>query len=324
MLRQLLSAAALVACAGLYAVAASERADFILTNGDRESGTVVAPSSRYNNPGSGSLTLATDRRDITVRVDEIAVIDFTGVEPTPAELNRIGQQQALVMRDGRIQRGRFVDLIDSDTIVWDSGSGRPQQIPIRTINRVYLNPDRARWAFSDQGGRYNGTRDGRDYAGRDYQYQGRDDRGRDYSGREYARDGRDRSARGSAVGTSGQAPGRQVQVRVEANQPWTDTGINVNVGDRVVFGASGQIAFGKSNGQTSGPDGNPAERRATYPDPSVPVGALIGRIGNGAPFGIGMQRQPLPMPASGRLMLGVNDDERADNSGFYVVTITRQ
>jgi hypothetical protein len=114
-----------------------------------------------------------------------------------------------------------------------------------------------------------------------------------------------------------------VQVRVEANQPWTDTGITVNAGDRVVFGASGQIAFGKSNGQTSGPDGNPAVRRATYPDPGVPVGALIARIGNSAAFGIGMQTQPLPMPVSGRLMLGVNDDERADNSGFYVVTITR-
>jgi hypothetical protein len=37
-----------------------------------------------------------------------------------------------------------------------------------------------------------------------------------------------------------------------------------------------------------------------------------------------MQTQPLPMPASGRLMLGVNDDERSDNTGFYVVTITRQ
>ena len=321
MLRQLLSATALVACAGLYVVAASERADVILTNGDRESGTVVALNSRYNNPGTASLTLATNGRDLTFRLDEIAVIDFSGVEPTPAELSRLGSQQALVMRDGRIQRGRFVDLIDGDAIVWDSGSGRPQQIPTRNINRVYLNPERARWAFSDQSGRYNGTRDGRGYAGRDYQYQA-NERGRDYSGREYARDSRDGSVRGSAVGTSGQ--GRQVQVRVEANQPWTDTGITVNAGDRVVFGASGEIAFGRSNGQTSGPDGNPAVRRATYPDPSVPVGALIGRIGNSAAFGIGMQTQPLTMPASGRLMIGVNDDERADNSGFYVVTITRQ
>jgi hypothetical protein len=30
------------------------------------------------------------------------------------------------------------------------------------------------------------------------------------------------------------------------------------------------------------------------------------------------------MPASGRLMLGVNDNELADNSGFYTVTVTKQ
>jgi hypothetical protein len=30
------------------------------------------------------------------------------------------------------------------------------------------------------------------------------------------------------------------------------------------------------------------------------------------------------MVASGRLMLDVNDDERAVNSEFYVVTVTRQ
>jgi hypothetical protein len=96
------------------------------------------------------------------------------------------------------------------------------------------------------------------------------------------------------------------------------------VGDHVVFTASGQIAFGKSPGQTSDPGGNGAERRATYPDPTVPVGALLGKIGNSAPFAIGMQTQPLPMPASGRLMLGVNDNELNDNSGFYTVTVTKQ
>jgi hypothetical protein len=147
MLRQLLSAAALVACAGLYVGAAYERADFILTNGDRQSGTVVTPSARHNNQGSGSLTLAIDRRDITFRLEEIAVIDFTGAEPAPGELNRLGPLQTLVLRDGRMQRGRFVDLIGGDTIVWDPGSGRPQQIPVRSISRVYLNPERARWVF---------------------------------------------------------------------------------------------------------------------------------------------------------------------------------
>jgi hypothetical protein len=36
-----------------------------------------------------------------------------------------------------------------------------------------------------------------------------------------------------------------------------------------------------------------------------------------------MQTQRLVMPASGRLMLGVNDNELNDNSGFYSVTIIK-
>ena len=125
----------------------------------------------------------------------------------------------------------------------------------------------------------------------------------------------------TAVATSGQMPG--VQVRVAANQPWTDTGVTVNVGDHVTFQASGQIAFGRSPGQTSDPNGNGAERRANYPDPTVPVGALIGKVGNGAPFAIGMQTQPLAMPASGRLYLGVNDNQHDDNAGAFTVLIRR-
>jgi PA-IL-like protein len=121
----------------------------------------------------------------------------------------------------------------------------------------------------------------------------------------------------AAVGTSG------TTIQVGANKPWTDTGITVNQGDRVVFQASGQITYGRSAGQTATPDGGP-DRRAEYPDPSVPVGALIGKVGNSKPFGIGSQTQPLVMPASGRLMLGINDNEIADNGGAFTVVVTRQ
>jgi hypothetical protein len=123
------------------------------------------------------------------------------------------------------------------------------------------------------------------------------------------------------VATAGTVP--TATIRVPANQAWTDTGITVNQGDRVTFQASGEINYGRSPGQTAGPNGG-ADRRPNYPDPSVPVGALIGRIGNGAPFAIGNQTQALPMPASGRLMLGVNDNELADNSGFYTVAVAKQ
>ncbi|HJZ70864.1 MAG TPA: LecA/PA-IL family lectin [Vicinamibacterales bacterium] len=121
----------------------------------------------------------------------------------------------------------------------------------------------------------------------------------------------------AAVGTSGST------IRVNANQAWTDTGITVKAGDKVVFQASGEITYGRSPGQTATPDGG-ADRRAQYPIPSVPVGALIGRVGNSAPFGIGTQSQPLPMPASGRLFLGINDNELTDNAGFYSVVVSKQ
>ena len=97
----------------------------------------------------------------------------------------------------------------------------------------------------------------------------------------------------------------------------------VNQGDRVVFQASGQISYGRGANMTASPDGG-VERRAQYPDPSVPVGALIGKVGSSRAFGIGTQTQPLPMPASGRLFLGINDNELTDNSGSFTVVVTKQ
>jgi PA-IL-like protein len=280
MIRRVVSAAALVACAGVYAFAASERASFILTDGERQSGSIAFHGDQHENLINGHLNLATSDKDLTFPVDQVAVIDFAGGQPAMTEVAQLGTGHMLVMRDGSTQQGRFVNMIGGDTLLWDTATGQRQQFAIRDVSRVYLNPASARTIFGGGSVRSN-----------------------------------------SPVGTTGQAA---VPVRVDARQAWTDTGITVNAGDRVVFNASGQIAFGRGAGQTSDPNGNPAERRANYPDPTVPVGALIGKIGNSAPFGIGMQTQPLSMPASGRLMLGINDNELGDNSGFYTVTVTKQ
>jgi hypothetical protein len=112
-------------------------------------------------------------------------------------------------------------------------------------------------------------------------------------------------------------------VRVEANPGWTDTGIAVRGGDRVTFHATGQITYGHTPGQTAGPDGNAQVKKNSYPVGGMPVGGLVGRVGNGAPFPIGSNTQPITMPADGRLTLGVNDDEVGDNSGFFSVVVTR-
>jgi len=125
----------------------------------------------------------------------------------------------------------------------------------------------------------------------------------------------------AAVGTAG-APVAVPRsgVRVDANQAWVDSGVNVNRGDRVAFSASGDIMV--APGASAGVGGTPALKSAQYPIPSAMAGALIGKVGNSAPFLIGSNAQPILMPADGRLMLGINDDGFGDNTGSFSVTIT--
>jgi hypothetical protein len=136
------------------------------------------------------------------------------------------------------------------------------------------------------------------------------------------------SGSGQAVATSGQAaqpgaPGAAGTIPVQANQPWTDTNIIVARGERIQFNGSGDIMIGAN--ASSGVGGSPAATVAAsrYPVRNAPAGALIARIGNGNAFLIGPNSQPITMPANGRLMLGVNDDHFADNTGTYSVSITR-
>jgi hypothetical protein len=55
--------------------------------------------------------------------------------------------------------------------------------------------------------------------------------------------------------------------------------------------------------------------------PNHPAGALLARIGNGAPFVIGDGTNINRTTNSGRLYLGVNDDHLPDNSGAFRVTV---
>jgi hypothetical protein len=123
----------------------------------------------------------------------------------------------------------------------------------------------------------------------------------------------------AAVGTAGAPAAATSGVRVDANQAWVDTAINVSRGDRVAFNASGDIMV--APGASAGVGGTPALSSRNYPIPSAMAGALIGKVGNSAPFLIGSNTQPMTMPADGRLMLGINDDGFGDNTGSFSVTI---
>ena len=56
-------------------------------------------------------------------------------------------------------------------------------------------------------------------------------------------------------------------------------------------------------------------------DARAEIGALIARIGNGAPFLVDTDSGTLRVQQSGRLYLGINDDVVSDNHGEFRVTI---
>jgi hypothetical protein len=109
-------------------------------------------------------------------------------------------------------------------------------------------------------------------------------------------------------------------VVVPANVAWTITRIRVIAGQRLQFEATGEVRLSFDSIDTSTAGGAKTFRISKDgPLPGVPVGALIGRINSGTPFPIGESRQPIRMPETGTLFLGVNDDHVADNSGNLVV-----
>lgn len=115
------------------------------------------------------------------------------------------------------------------------------------------------------------------------------------------------------------AAGRQT-VRVNSQQRWTDTGINVRAGDVITFDASGEIEMSEPS-DTATPAGS--TRGRTAPDAPVlgqKAGGLLAKIGEYWPAFIG-DRTTWTAPVSGRLYLGVNDDHLPDNSGEFIVNV---
>jgi hypothetical protein len=140
----------------------------------------------------------------------------------------------------------------------------------------------------------------------------------------------DRDSVGSGPVGGGQPPqgqGRTKTITVSATQAWTDTGIDLEPNMTIEIVADGEISI--SNRDRSGPSGNQnaTNSSANYPLRDEPAGALIAKIRyrNGQDSNlvlIGERSTPATEPnESGRLLLGINDDNLRDNRGSYRVTI---
>jgi len=134
--------------------------------------------------------------------------------------------------------------------------------------------------------------------------------------------GRGRGRGGDAYRDRSAAPANARSVVVPSNVQWTTAGFEVSRGQYLRFEPSGEIRLstnGDDMGRAAGAVNGRTAANATIP--SIPVGALIGRVGNGQPFPIGDTTNAIEMPANGRLFFGVNDDHVQDNSGNYVVKV---
>ena len=288
MIRPRMLVAVFIGCTTL-AVLAARPATLVLTNGERVSGELT-----YK--GGSEFTL--NGRDYPST--QVAIIAFQQGDPAASELNQLPQtdnppdehnRHMIVTTDGQVIHAKLYHISsDGEMISFDPLGGNTEaarrNIPASQIARIYITPTAARSVYNNV---LNAPT----------------------------------AAPPVAVATSGVGGG----ISVNANQPWTDTGITVRKGDRVSFNTTGQIrvtADGSADA-AAGPDGSGHFQgsRARYPVPAMPVGGLIAKVGNSAPFPIGANAQPITMPIAGRLYLGVNDDELGDNSGAFTVTIVR-
>jgi len=256
------------------AVLAQEHATFVLTNGERHEGTLIYGRGD-NNIVDLNFHLSENGADRPFPMNSVAVVDFAGGDPS-ADLSKLPSDNAavLVMRNGTTMRGQLHNIIAGDQVQWVNESGQRNNIPVRDVSRLYLNPQ---------------------------------------------------SARSNYLSTSGetaaaQPPAGGVTISVPANQFWTDTGITVRRGQQVLFYATGDINAG--NGVSSGVAGSPVLDKSRMPVKTAAGGSLIGRVGNGAPFYVGWNPNPIAMPDSGRLQLGINDDNVNDNSGNFTVVVS--
>ena len=108
---------------------------------------------------------------------------------------------------------------------------------------------------------------------------------------------------------------------ITARGGWVNTGLRVRKGEWISFSTSGQVQLSDSAADRAGAAGTPRMAPGA-PLPTAHAGALIGRVGNSQAFGIGDQTA-VPMPFDGILFLAVNDDERSDNAGEFIVSVRR-
>jgi hypothetical protein len=139
---------------------AAERATFVLRNGQRDSGVVVAHGDQQANLINGSFNLGEmpggtgALQERAYPATDVLVIDFAGGTPSQQEsagLNQMnGQPHMLALRSGTVIYGRFDNIIGGATVSFDNQIGQRQTFGARDVARIYLDAHAARTLFNVQ------------------------------------------------------------------------------------------------------------------------------------------------------------------------------
>ena len=115
------------------------------------------------------------------------------------------------------------------------------------------------------------------------------------------------------------------EIQLTGDQLWSDTGIDVQAGERVVITATGKLRYSDAQ-DDNGPEGRTrgfSDLVRILPFNDAARGALIGRIGDAdiaLPFLIGARKEVLA-PVNGHLSVGINQMKDDTGVGTYTVGI---
>jgi Zn-dependent protease with chaperone function len=129
------------------------------------------------------------------------------------------------------------------------------------------------------------------------------------------------SGQEGAIGTREEA---QTVLDIDGKTTWMETGVEVKEEQAIQFWAEGELFIKKDSDVSCDPSGVFGTGKGFFkPISSLNTGALIGRIvggEEGTPFPIGTHRV-VRARISGKLQLGINDDNASDNRGLFRVWI---
>jgi hypothetical protein len=133
---------------------------------------------------------------------------------------------------------------------------------------------------------------------------------------------------GQARQDSAAPPAKQIfskTFNLQSTSVWTDTGISLEAGQRIVVTAEGTMRYADAK-EDNGPDGltrNFKDLIRILPFNEAGRGALIGRIGDAdvaQPFLLGAHKEVV-VPVAGKLALGINQGSKDSCDGSYTVKV---